>query len=241
MHECFQLHHGPGEPILDVDYYLSQYDAELRHTDNMMGIFLERLKTAGLYDSSLMFILGDHGAEFYEHGGFGHGHVLFEHSIHIPFVVRLPGGRGGDRRISGRVSSLDIYPTALSFAGIKAPESSSGMDLSEILSGKKGGLNQRAVFSETDYEGTQRVILSGPWKLMVSPDKTRPRGLFNLRTDAGENHSVWDDRHNKVQELMKRLIEYQDAATIQRKSLPESKNALSSKTLEELRRLGYVQ
>ncbi len=240
MHECFQLHHGPDEPILDVDYYLAQYDAELRHVDAMIGVFLERLKTAGLFDSSLLFALGDHGEEFYEHGGFGHGRVLYEHTIHVPFIVKPPGTGHLGRKISGYVSTLDIAPTALAAAGVPKPATWPGIDLRAILRGQSV-FRDRAVFSETDYEGVQRAVLKGKWKLMVSVDGKRPGGLFDLSADPGEYSDLSRDRVRTYKALYSLLLEEETRAEALRRTHPSEERAVPASVLERLRALGYAQ
>jgi len=242
MHECFQLHYGPTEPVLDVDYYLSEYDAELRHVDHVMGLFLERLKTSGLYDSSLLFILSDHGEEFYDHGGYGHGKVLYEHQSHIPLIVRLPGGKRPGQRVSSRVSTLDLYPTALGAVGLKPRKQLPGQDLSPLLQGlEEGSTPDRSIFAETDYEGKQRALWQGEWKLLVSPDGTRPNGLFNLSTDPGELTDLSDAHPEVSRRLFQALEKQQQEALRLGEDLPGTRQELTEGTLEQLRSLGYVQ
>ncbi len=240
MHECFQLHHGPDEPILDVDYYLAQYDAELRHVDAMIGVFLERLKTAGLYDSSLIFAVGDHGEEFYDHGGFGHGRVLYEHTTRVPFIVKVPGGGPGGRRVRGHVSTLDIPRTVLGAVGLDAQAGPFGMDLRPILGGREVPRN-RAVYTETDYEGTVRAVIQGRWKLIVSVDGKRPGGLFDLSIDPGEQHDRSSEDPRTRAALYRLIVARAAEESEYRRRYPSEQRPLSDRVLERLKALGYVE
>ena len=242
MHECFQLRWGSGEPVLNEDYYLAEYDAELRHVDHVAGLFLERLKTAGVYDKSLIVLLSDHGEEFYEHGGFGHGKVLYEELLHIPFFVKLPGSRRAGARIRAPVWTLDLYPTALSYAGLDIPPWLPGRDLRAVFEeGDEGVLNNRAVFAETSYEGRQQAVYQGAWKLLISPDGTRSNGLFNVKDDPREREDL-SMRHPRLRAKMEGLIDAfeADAERTQARVGVEHR-AIEADTLEELRALGYVQ
>lgn len=240
MHECFQLHFNPGEPILDVDRYLSEYDAELRHTDHQVGMILERLKTAGLYDSSLLIVTSDHGEEFYDHNGYGHGKVLLEHNVHVPLMMRLPRGLHGGRVEEGRVSSIDLVPTILDAVGIPIPEELLGMNLGPVLREEATIPADRAVFSETDYEGKQRAILQGDLKLLLSPDKSRGQGLYDLKADPGEKHDVSKERPADFERLGRAMADYERRAMEVGKNIPGTRQELSQQTIEQLRSLGYT-
>lgn len=240
MHECFQLHYNPGEPVLDVDYYLAEYDAEIRHADHVVGMFLERLKTAGLYDSSIVIITSDHGEEFYDHGGHGHGKVLLEHNIHVPLIIRMPGGALPGRRVSERVSSLDLTPTLLDVAGVKVPESLPGLSLRGVLEGRDTLPKDRMVFAETDYEGKQRAVLAGDDKLLLSPNKSRPTALYDLKTDPGELQDVQKTRPDVYARLSRALAGFEKQALELGEAIPGSRQELTQETIEQLRSLGYT-
>jgi arylsulfatase A-like enzyme len=48
------------------------YEAKLRHTDQqLVRLLIDGLRAADLYDRSLITITADHGAELWEHGGYG--------------------------------------------------------------------------------------------------------------------------------------------------------------------------
>src|SRR4029453_208235 len=55
---------------------------------------------------------GDHGEEFWEHEGIGHGRTLYDESVRVPLIMIAPGYRGG-QRVEAAVSLLDVAPTLL--------------------------------------------------------------------------------------------------------------------------------
>lgn len=241
MHECFQLHFNPGEPVLDVDYYLSAYDAEIRQVDYVLGLFLERLKEAGLYDQALLALTSDHGEEFYDHGGFGHGKILLEHNLHVPLILRLPGGEGAGGRVHTRVSSLDLAPTLLLAAGLEADARGlPGRPLLSLARGLEEAGPERAVFAETNYEGQQRAVLEGDWKLLRSPDGKRPEGLFNLESDPQEQQDLRAERPEVFEHLSRLLVEHERQTLKWGEKVPGSRQELTQEAVEKLRALGYT-
>ena len=65
------------------------YQLGIRNVDEMLGDFLNDLKTAGLYDNTAMVVSSDHGEEFSDHGLLGQT-SLYQENISVPFLVRLP-------------------------------------------------------------------------------------------------------------------------------------------------------
>src|SRR6185503_11381517 len=58
------------------------------------------------------------GEEFLEHDGVAHGQTLYVESVHVPLLVRLPGGRAGGRSIDTLAQHVDILPTVLDAVGL---------------------------------------------------------------------------------------------------------------------------
>ena len=87
----------------DWERIVSLYDGEIAFTDAAIGGLLKGLSERGLRRNTLVILLADHGEEFYEHGGFGHGHTLFDEVIRVPLVLSLPGRLPGGVRIENQV------------------------------------------------------------------------------------------------------------------------------------------
>ncbi len=90
---------------------IDQYDQEILQNDDSFGRFLQALKDHGLYENSWIVLLSDHGEEFWEHGRYGHGNSLHENLLHVPLIIRPPGGRRGPfRRELERLAKRE-FPT----------------------------------------------------------------------------------------------------------------------------------
>ncbi|MCK4594759.1 sulfatase-like hydrolase/transferase, partial [bacterium] len=108
------------------------YDGEIRFSDEYLGRVMDILDERGLWDTTALIFLADHGEEFEEHGDYTHGHVNLHHELtHIPLVVWWPGvfDQAG-RRIVRPVSLCDLYPNICELVGAPyEPERLNGVSL----------------------------------------------------------------------------------------------------------------
>jgi arylsulfatase A-like enzyme len=121
------------EIVLDArrkESLIARYDGELRFTDDQFGRLREALESSGRWDETLVVVVGDHGEEFWDHGGFEHGQSHYRELLRVPLIVRRPGGPSGRVR-EGRVRQLDIAPTVLDFAGLRVPDELPGRVLGQ--------------------------------------------------------------------------------------------------------------
>lgn len=118
---------------------IALYDGEIRYMDEgFIEPFLALLKRLDLYDNSLIILTADHGEEFGEHRGWEHGHSLYDELIHVPLIIRRPGGAGAGSRVDDVCRMIDLMPTILEEAGIE-PDGLSidGLSLLPILTGRR--------------------------------------------------------------------------------------------------------
>ena len=106
----------------DLEHVIALYEGEIAWVDAHVGTLLERLDTLGLADKTLVVVVGDHGDEFFEHGGIGHHRTLYDESVKVPMLLRLPGRLPAGKAVHGAVSVDDLVPTVLDVLGLPAPE-----------------------------------------------------------------------------------------------------------------------
>src|SRR5262249_40080725 len=95
------------------------YRAGIRYTDDELALLIQSMRDTGLLDKSILVIVGDHGEEFLEHGHWQH-EALHTECLHVPLLMRLPGGRNAGTRIRTPVALVDVMPTALELLGVDA-------------------------------------------------------------------------------------------------------------------------
>ncbi|MEY2807536.1 MAG: hypothetical protein RIR65_1953 [Planctomycetota bacterium] len=103
------------------------YDAEVAWTDAQVGRLLDGLREAGLADGVVVALHSDHGEEFWEHGGYEHGHALVEEVLRVPLIVAAPGL--APARVPERVRSMDLGPTLLELCGLPPLPGAEGASL----------------------------------------------------------------------------------------------------------------
>jgi arylsulfatase A-like enzyme len=218
------------------------YDGELRYVDEAVGQLCDWLKQAGLYEQTLIVLTADHGQEFHEHGGWWHGKTLYDEQIHVPLVVKLPGGKQAgsvDRRM---VRTIDITPSILTLAGIPPHASMQGKSFTGIMGQEWAGTED--VFSEEDHEGNVvHSLRSATWKLMTA-NRNNPRGLppvslFHLAEDPGETDNLATRRDELLELMTARLEEMKSLA--RGEAVPRQEREIDEATMERLRSLGYVE
>jgi len=226
------------------------YNAEVAYVDSEVGNLLGSLKQLGLDDNTVVVITSDHGEEFLEHGGFEHGHTLYDELLRVPLIIRDPdnvaAGDGGSKnqgvnnkppQVSTSVRLIDIAPTLCELAGIGISEAFKGKSLAGLLHG--GTEPSRPVLSEGNMWGPGGAAWrQGTWKL-IRQDTVPEEQLFNIVSDPGERNNV--AQKDLVQA---RTMTHELSLAVQANTLSRSRGKaaqLNPEEIERLRSLGYMQ
>jgi arylsulfatase A-like enzyme len=196
----------------DWDHIRALYDGEIAFTDLAVGELLAGLADRGLASTTLIVFLADHGEEFAEHGGYGHGHTLFREVIDVPLIMRLPGRLAEGVRLKRQVRLLDVTPTVLDLLGIETRAQFEGVSLVPLLEGtgqpeRSAGVlyPPEAAFAEGLQRGTERKSVSAyPWKYIYNI-ATGEQVLFDLGADPGETVNVIGENRD-VSELLRGML-----------------------------------
>ena len=231
----------------DKSFIRSLYDGEVRYVDYQIGCFIRFLKEKGIFNNCLLIITSDHGEEFWEHGGFEHGHTLYEELVHVPLLIKLPGAAYGGTTIDESVSIVDIFPTVLEVAGCAIKKPSQARSLLSLLRG--GPTGKTPAFSgSTLYNNGKRSVKIGSLKYILDVN-SKENCLFDLETDPGEFINLSLEKPEMVRMFESELerIDLQNSMWIFKGSVHSNdRNSKDSvkvdgELLESLRSLGYVQ
>ena len=74
----------------DVRLLRARYDAEIRFFDDQLRTLFAELRSRGWLDNTVVIFTADHGEEFFEHRGFGHGFTVFNETVRIPLILWYP-------------------------------------------------------------------------------------------------------------------------------------------------------
>lgn len=221
-------------------YVFSQYEGEIRWTDEHLGRFFQFLRDKGLWDDTVIIVTADHGDEFFDHGEKGHLNNIYAETVHVPLIVKY--ARGGRTGRDGRLVSLvDVLPTVLELAG--AP-SAGPLDGQSLLLTKPP--EDRAIFYELlsvwrAPPRTWKGVRQGGHKLVVSPELGR-RELYDVLADPTEKVDLAQTSESLVQQLEATLGRWQGEAQRTAALFKKGGTApLTPQETERLRSLGYIQ
>jgi len=174
---------------LPIDRLQKLYNAEVAYVDHELTRLIGGLKTAGLSDNTIVVLTADHGEEFLDHGGYEHGHTLYDELIHVPLIFT---GRDVPANVAAPdvVGLMDVAPTLLHLAGLPPCSSFHGRLLTPAFEGVT--LADRAVLSEGNMWRTSWFALrQGPLKLITIPSRERTRALlFDMAADPSESNDI---------------------------------------------------
>ncbi|HZL16680.1 MAG TPA: sulfatase [Polyangia bacterium] len=117
----------------DKAYLEALYDAEITGSDALFAAFIADLKKMGVYDTSVVVVVSDHGDQFYEHGSVGHGDTVYQELTHVPMIIRAPGLLPKGGVVNADVEMMDMAPTLLDLAGAKADPKMEGTTLVPLV------------------------------------------------------------------------------------------------------------
>jgi arylsulfatase A-like enzyme len=128
----------PDTPVVRADI-ARQYD-NVQLMDAWVGERLDELKRVGVLDNTVIIWSTDHG------DGFPRAkRSLYDSGLQVPTIIRFPDGRGAGQANDRMISFVDLAPTILALAGVKAPDHLQGID----VLGPKGDRQDR-IFAARD-------------------------------------------------------------------------------------------
>lgn len=226
----------PVTPALVRDL-TALYDAEIAANDAAFGDLVDLLKARGLWGSTAVVFLSDHGEEFHDHGGWEHGRTLHTEMLDVPLILRLPGV-GEGRAVDRLAQHIDLVPTLLDSLGLPVPDSVEGRSLLPAMAGAEEGSEEDAAFSWLDVDGFRAGAVSTPaWRLLDERAPGVDRGLFDRRSDPGEVRDLAADRPVRAGYLRALLL----AKEREGPRLEAGEGEVDEELRKQLRALGYVQ
>ena len=130
-----------------VRHDIARMLTNIERMDAEVGELLNLLKQEGLYDNTVIFFYSDHGGVLP-----WMKREILERGVHIPFVIRLPGGNNAGAVDDQLISSVDFAPTVLSLAGVKIPSYMQGQ---AFLGNQKAPTPRKYVFAGRDRMDTE--------------------------------------------------------------------------------------
>jgi arylsulfatase A-like enzyme len=195
------IDHGEASTVLGRMRAL--YAAEVTMTDRWLGVFMDRLYELGLDRNTVIVLVADHGILLGDHGWTGKISIALHPELaQVPLIMVDPVRRLAGRESSYFASTHDVAPTLLAMAGIHAPRSMDGIDLSRLFRGER--LPERP-FAYGGYANAH-YLRSDRWAFIAS-NRADNFKLFDLKRDPGEHQNVAARRRPLARQLHRRVVE----------------------------------
>jgi arylsulfatase A-like enzyme len=170
---------------LPVAPIATAYDEKIAEVDETLAQLLAGLKERGVYDELLIVFSADHGESTVNHDLFFNHALLYGDTLHVPFLLKLPGQQHAGRVIDSLVQLVDLYPTLVEVVRPDARRAVHGSSLLPLIRGEERA--GRVAFAEGGMMEQFSVEEDG-WKLIVThPLKGgNQTQLTHPRLDRGE-------------------------------------------------------
>lgn len=222
----------------DKKFIVGLYDGEVAAVDAELGRFISYLKKQGIYDPAMIIVTSDHGEEFWEHGGFEHGHTLYRELLEVPLVIKFPGGDFAGQTVEEYVSLLDIFPTLAEMMKWPLAFPVDGMSLYP-RAGRLQVLPHTLAAENVHYGPQLQAFYSENVKLIVDTE-TGELVIFDLKNDPAETKNVLGQLPlpQSVKTQVQKIAG--DLQTQLQKQTPQAAN-LDQETVKKLKSLGYIK
>lgn len=184
---------------------MATYFGMVSMMDHYIGKILDKLEELDLVKNTVIVFTTDHGHFLGQHGLVAKAMHHYEDLVRIPCIVATPDCKTPGTRSKAMHSDVDLARTFLSLAGIQQPMTMSGVDQSQVWSGRKESVREH-VLVENHFQPTKfyaKSYINQRYKLTIYMNQTYGE-LFDLEADPKELVNLWD--HPEAQTLKMELM-----------------------------------
>lgn len=230
--------HQPYEPPgrFAEDYESFPYDGEIAFTDTQIARLIDFLDESGIRDKTLVVVIGDHGQGMGQHQELTHGFMLYDATLHVPFIMNCPSKLPGGVYFDREVSSVDVAPTILSLLGLAPLDPCDGLDLT------RPPPDDRLIYMYTaealhQYGFAPLLgVRDGKKKYIFGPQPE----LYDTVSDPYETKDLIAQAKDVAEDLRKKL-ELEHGGDLMAAAYVQPSEQLSDDDVKMLEALGYVR
>lgn len=174
------------------DKYIKSHYRGVLGLDSAVDKIMTALEESGELDNTLFIYTSDNGYTLGEHG-YTEKHVTYEEPIHVPMLVSYPNKITAGIQRKELVSSVDIAPTILDYAGIDIPNYMSGLSWKPLLEANE---NESPAWRDKLFfwlVAIHKTIRTTDYKLIKSLKTSGHYELYDLKKDPKELINVYND------------------------------------------------
>jgi choline-sulfatase len=216
-------------------YRTGTYDSEVRAVDAALGGFVERLRQSPTWPQTIVSVTADHGESLGEHGEKTHGFFVYDSTLLVPWVTRVPGREPAT--IPHQARLVDVMPTLAAWAGAAIQGPRGGIDGVSLDAARPDGPSPALeAYSETFLPRHQfgwselRSLRTDRTKWIAAP---RPEA-YDLAADPGETRNIAASAADRVRSMERQL------AAVERAAVARPARASDPVVAEQLMALGYI-
>ena len=229
--------YNPPEPFRSR-FPNAPYNGCIAYVDATVGKLLDYLRNQGLYDNTLIAVAADHGESLGDHGELTHSIFLYDATIHVPLLLKLPGKRFVGQRVKAAASLVDLAPTLLDALGQTPPPAMQGRSLLPLIGNPHPG--NRPSFATGDH--SERSFGWSPLASLRIGNQLYVRAplpeLYDLASDPGAKINLYPDHRVAAVRLAIQLDDFVKRIST---GAPQAlQDGLDEKSREKLSALGYV-
>jgi tetratricopeptide (TPR) repeat protein len=222
--------------------YATSYDRAVAAADAAVGKLVTFLRSQLLYDDTLIVIASSQGESLGAHGEDTHGILLYDETIRVPLVMKLPKNRMAGKQIGQQIKNrarlLDISPTVLAEAGIPVPTQMQGQSLMRIAQASSQADQPAYSRSELPQQGFGCSVLeswrAGKYLYIRAP---KPE-LYDLAVDSNATRNLAQSAKATLETLASQLQALD--SHLGNESGKSTGPGLTSSEMQKLASLGYV-
>src|ERR1700719_3685704 len=218
--------------------YSTSYDRAVAATDAAVGKLGSFLRSQSLYDDALIVIASSHGESLGAHGEETHGIFLYDETIHVPLVLKLPKNQMAGKQINNRARLVDIAPTVLAVAGVPIPSQMQGQSLMRIA--QASSQNDQPAYSRSTLPqqgfgcGVLESWRAGKYLYIRAP---KPE-LYDLPVDPHATRNLAQSSKATLETMASQLQALD--SRLGSEPVKSSGSGLTSSEMQKLASLGYV-
>lgn len=222
------------------EYWLARYDAGVRYCDDHVSALAKLLTDAAIWEDATVVIVADHGEEFGEHQGNGHGFSLHAHQLQAALVFRAPWIKE-PRRIDATVSLVDLATTLWDLAEIDVPVATDGRSLLPILQGSEPPTSAVA-FGQAVKRRPEIVSAQIDGRKLIFDLNANSSAYYDLRADALEQAPADGPADEVSMQLRANLMAWVSRTrALSPPKTPPPRVEIDPETERLLKSLGYLQ